>query len=172
MLTNADKIESRIAKTEYSEIYNLVKSLQKTYSSEEIFLGSAQWFSLQKIGHVDDKAYELFSELSSIASGVLLPKGNITVYRGCGGEDYVDNGFSWTLSKEVASWFATRMSHDSEPVVVKMVIDSRACIGFIDGPEREVLIHPEHIEAYELIDFDKGSKPDFASYINKVSNNG
>lgn len=85
-----------------------------------------------------------------------LPE-DLTVYRGWQDED-CELGFSWSLSKEVATWFATRFSRD-EPIVTSMMIkkSSPDVVGYYSGRnEYEVVIINECDSGYrfsrEMID--------------------
>lgn len=67
---------------------------------------------------------------------------NLVVYRGCD-QSEVDNenlGFSWTLSREVAEFFAGRGRYEN-PVVVTMNIQKTPfdCCVWLDTPEHEVI---------------------------------
>lgn len=166
MKTNSiDIIYDHILNSSVTNIPELIRKLEVNNSINDIFLGASLWYSLQKTGYFDDKANELFSELSRFCFSVNIDVDTlIEVYRGCAELDYIESGVSWTLNKHVATWFATR--HNSKnPIVAKMTINSNLCLGLISGAEQEVLIHPENIESFELIDFDYTSKPSLITYL-------
>lgn len=85
--------------------YDTFKALIKEgYTYNALFDAVFEFHSLQKIGHISDKVYELFNELSHCSSINLPPNEKITVYRGSGSESYVLEGVSWTLDKNIAEW--------------------------------------------------------------------
>ena len=87
--------------------------------------------------------------------GGLLPI--FTVYRGFsyeGGED----GFSWTVDKARAKWFARRLCREDEvPMVATGTISRRDVIGYMSGRgEQEIVALPENVCAIQLEEVDRG----------------
>lgn len=168
-----DKVQNIIDGIETHEVNAAVKYLIKNgYNNKAIFDAAFEFHSLQKVGHLSDKVYELFSELSHCSS-INLPKNKtITVYRGCGCESYVLNGVSWTLDKNIADWFAQRFSRGS-PVVASLEISTSGCIGSVPNHllefdvEKEVIIHPELINEDDITiePMTKKIKVDMETYL-------
>ncbi len=70
----------------------------------------------------------------------------LTVFRGCTGEDAAD-GFSWTLDRAKAEWFANRYAHRREnALVVTGTIDKVDVIAhFLGRNETEIVCLPESV---------------------------
>lgn len=60
-----------------------------------------------------------------------------TVYRGLQ-ENAQEDGLSWTLSKEVAEWFASRFENDGE--VIKKVIHKTEVIAYFNDREEDEIV--------------------------------
>ena len=91
------------------------------------------------------------------SKGGLLP--TFTVYRGYhyeGGED----GFSWTLDKPRAKWFARRLCGDDEvPMVATGTLGRKDVIGYMTGRgEQEIVALPENVCAISVEEVDRGNK--------------
>lgn len=76
---------------------------------------------------------------------------NFTVYRGFhydGGED----GFSWTLDKQRAIWFAKRLcGPDETPMVATGTVGRKDVIGYMTGRnELEIVALPENVHGIEI----------------------
>lgn len=75
-----------------------------------------------------------------------------TLYRGfseSGGED----GFSWTLDRDRACWFARRFCHgdDMEPMLATGIAGRKDVIGYMSGRgEREIVCLPENVHQIEI----------------------
>lgn len=61
-----------------------------------------------------------------------------TVYRGLQ-ENAQEDGLSWTLSKDVAEWFASRFENDGE-IIEKMVHKTEVIAYFNDRDEEEIVL--------------------------------
>lgn len=71
-----------------------------------------------------------------------MPK-TLTVYRGCSCFD--DGGFSWTLSRDKAEWFARRWK-DSGMVVLKGTVNKAKVIAYLTSRgEAEIVAMPEDV---------------------------
>lgn len=69
--------------------------------------------------------------------------GRITVYRGIGTKSR-ENGISWTLDKEKATWFARRFS---EGYVIQGTVEKKDILAFFnDRKEKEVIISPRNVK--------------------------
>lgn len=79
-----------------------------------------------------------------------LPE-TVTVYRGVA-DDKFQKGFSWSLSKEKAEWFATRLEFDDcSPVLYSFEVNKSDIIAFLScRGEAEVIITPETLTKYKL----------------------
>lgn len=77
-------------------------------------------------------------------------KNLVTVYRGYRHEEAVD-GFSWSLNRDKAAWFARRAVADGAPKVAKGTLSKRDVIGLMSGRgELEVVALPEHVCGIEI----------------------
>jgi hypothetical protein len=88
----------------------------------------------------------------------------LTVYRGVG-HSGVREGFSWTLDRQRAEWFARRAAMvparaevvepvELEPQLVAGTVDRSDVIAYLDGrEEQEIVALPEHVrvEGIELL---------------------
>ncbi|WP_448145391.1 hypothetical protein [Pseudomonas silesiensis] len=79
--------------------------------------------------------------------------GTLTIYRGCGPKG--KHGLSWTLSKEVAHWFANRFSYD-EPglLITARVRKNRVFALKLGRSEREIVVWKPRIVSVEKIQED------------------
>jgi hypothetical protein len=73
------------------------------------------------------------------------------IYRGFnydGGED----GFSWTIDRARAEWFARRFSDsDHQPLVAAGTVGRKDVIGYLTGRgEQEIVVLPENVYAIEI----------------------
>lgn len=67
----------------------------------------------------------------------------IKIYRGCGKKEKTPKGLSWTLSKEVASWFAKRFDKDGH-IFSGVIQKEDILLCFLDS-EQEILCDPKTI---------------------------
>lgn len=70
----------------------------------------------------------------------------LTVYRGFqreeGGEEY---GWSWSLNRETAEWFARRWPN-GEPMIATMTVNKSDVLAYFnDRNEAEIVLHPEEL---------------------------
>lgn len=87
---------------------------------------------------MDEEEQRAFDELPSL----------ITIYRGCMSKN--QRGFSWTLSRDRAVWFAKRFDRTG-PRVVSALIAKRDVLALLLGRgEQEVLCVPEHANAFAV----------------------
>lgn len=88
----------------------------------------------RQVIHPDDR--EAFDALPDL----------LTVYRGFqrdeGGEEY---GWSWSLSRETAEWFARRRSNGVPMIATMTVNKSDVLAYFNDRNEAEIVLHPEEL---------------------------
>ncbi|MEI7780340.1 MAG: hypothetical protein WCJ18_00270 [Planctomycetota bacterium] len=108
---------------------------------EDPLRGYGEFFMVQP----DRKFFEL-----SPAKGGLAPI--FTVYRGFGREGGED-GFSWTMNRDVACGFAQRFRHSDDigPWVATGTISRKDVIGYMHKEgEREIVCLPENVYAIEL----------------------
>lgn len=77
-----------------------------------------------------------------------LPK-EVTIYRGVDNPEY-KYGFSWTLDKKVAQWFANR-NESKRAYVYECIVDKEDLICYFEiRNEKEVIIDPETLKEYEI----------------------
>lgn len=79
------------------------------------------------------------------------------VYRGFnydGGED----GFSWTIDRARAKWFARRLcTDDYRPMVATGTVSRKDVIGYMTGrDEQEIVVLPENVYAVEVSEVGRG----------------
>lgn len=82
--------------------------------------------------------------------GGFLPRTRI--YRGFGYDGGLD-GFSWTLDKGRARWFATRLRIDGDPTpkIASGWVARENIIAYLNGrDEQELVVLPEHVEDIEI----------------------
>ena len=76
----------------------------------------------------------------------------ITIYRGCGFDN--ENGWSWTISRSQAEWFAKRFSvlgnRFSGQVLTGKCKRSSIIAYFASRREREIVIQPSHVTKIEV----------------------
>lgn len=77
-----------------------------------------------------------------------LPE-KVTIYRGVDDPEY-KYGFSWTLDKKVARWFANR-NQGNGTYVYECTVDKKDLICYFQiRNEKEVIINPETLKEYEI----------------------
>lgn len=69
----------------------------------------------------------------------------LTVYRGC--RPHNKKGWSWTLDKEKAEWFAKRFSADNGGVVEGFCYKQNVLALFLNRGEKEIFIDPIWVES-------------------------
>lgn len=68
-----------------------------------------------------------------------------TIYRGTEAPDGLGAGFSWTLSRERAVWFARRFDK-GEPTLITATVGRARVIAYLAGRgEEEIVVLPEHV---------------------------
>ena len=133
------------------DLINVIKSIQKfnDYNANNICLDAI------KLAYKDT-----LSLLDTIS-----PDEYITVYRGEGSKSksYLE-AYSWSLSKDVALFFATRAFNaeinKSDMKLYKAIIPKKYIIGVIDDNEKEILVNPYCFNEVDVedIDFDKSKQ--------------
>jgi hypothetical protein len=84
-----------------------------------------------------------------------LPQ-EITIWRGIRVEEELDEeniGFSFTLDKERAEWFAKRFSQDGRgtPMLIEAKVDKDEILSvFLNRGEEEVLVSPDKIQVISI----------------------
>jgi len=84
-----------------------------------------------------------------------LPQ-EITIWRGIRVEEELDEeniGFSFTLDKERAEWFAKRFSQDGigTPMLIEAKVDKDDILSvFLNRGEEEVLVSPDNIQVISI----------------------
>ena len=75
----------------------------------------------------------------------------VTIFRGVDNPEY-EYGFSWTLDKNIAIWFANRYE-DRKPYVYECTVDKRDLICYFEiRNEKEVIVDLEALRKYEIKD--------------------
>lgn len=76
-------------------------------------------------------------------------KRHITIYRGCSGLN--EEGFSWSLSKSTAEFFARRATTDQGQIVIATV-DRFLVRGYLTGRgEQEIVVDPWDVELWKKV---------------------
>jgi hypothetical protein len=87
----------------------------------------------------------------SIPSQLLQRRGR-DVFERYRSERYAEMGISWTLSKEVAVWFARRWQDKGLPMVVTGKCRKRDVLGYTNGrKEQEIIINPVNIRVVKSL---------------------
>lgn len=77
-----------------------------------------------------------------------LPE-KVTIYRGVNGHEDI-YGFSWTIDKRIADWFANRYDN-KESYVFECIVDKKDILCYLEiRDEKEVIIAPEVLKKYEI----------------------
>jgi hypothetical protein len=76
-----------------------------------------------------------------------LPRGELTIYRGAQEGVNEEDGFSWTLDRERAEWFARRFKNPEQtPVLVTAKVHRDFVIWHLTGRgEDEIVVDPDNI---------------------------
>jgi hypothetical protein len=80
-------------------------------------LAVSVWSDSENIWQNHDEWRQVFEWTGSGFDLDELPREELTVYRGAQ-EDLNEEGFSWTLDRDLAEWFARRLPRDDHPAVV------------------------------------------------------
>lgn len=77
-----------------------------------------------------------------------LPE-RVTIYRGVNNPDY-KYGFSWTIDRRIADWFANRYEN-KQSYVYECTVDKKDILCYLDiRNEKEVIIDPETLKKHEV----------------------
>lgn len=73
----------------------------------------------------------------------------VTIYRGVSNSE-CKYGFSWTIDRRIAAWFANRYE-DKESYVYECTVDKKDLLCYLDiRNEKEVIIDPKVLRTYEI----------------------
>lgn len=149
-----------LIKTYYKPIF--FESI-KEYLSEKDFaeILSKCWASFGITNMIKVKFLSWFQEANK---SYLMGKGEqkkfnalpdkVTIYRGVNNPKY-KYGFSWTLDKRIAYWFANRYEN-KESYVYECTVDRKDLICYFEiRNEKEVIIDPEILKNYTIEDIVK-----------------
>lgn len=120
--------------------------------SENIFQNAMQWWEMISSPR---QRRALFTACD--CRGVLkrMPA-ELTIYRGTTDREMEGHylGFSWTISREKAEWFATRLLKEGQvPVVATATVRKKDIVGYIDGRgEQEIVVEPKDLQGLEWED--------------------
>lgn len=94
-----------------------------------------------------DMLFALADRAKLLSAGHPLPDDDsFTVYRGVRGvgrRRRITTGYSWTLDRGCACWFAERYTHLPDPAVYEATINRSEVLAYYDGrQEREVICRP------------------------------
>ena len=107
------------------------------------------WISVENInGNINVSQMEILKMLRKCNPKYLMGQDNFkvyenlpdtfTVYRGLQ-ENAQEDGLSWTLSKDVAEWFASRFENDGE-IIERKIYKSEVIAYFNDRDEEEIVL--------------------------------
>jgi hypothetical protein len=120
---------------------------------ENIFQNHIQWWEMLSSPR---KRKAMFTPCAD--RGVLkkLPD-ELKIYRGTTAIERHGHylGFSWTLDKDKARWFATRLNKplDGTPMVASAIVAKKYICGYIDARgEQEIVVEPKELEGLEWED--------------------
>jgi hypothetical protein len=137
--------------------YNMINQIVDTPTAEQFwseFWGI--WSSSENL-HADmaivQSLYEYGTMLGSAHLGLdeddsafiaTLPD-TVTIYRGCSEQNKY--GWSWSLDKEKALWFAKRSVGYEVRYLLKAKVSRHDILGYLSGRnESELIIHPTHLK--------------------------
>lgn len=116
--------------------------------SENIFHNHMDWWELLTS---DRHRRHFFTEPEDFKTFSKLPA-EIEIYRGTTAEEMDSNylGFSWTLDKGRAAWFATRFGR-SGPMLATAVVNKSDCVGYIGSRKEDevVIVHQRNSLVWE-----------------------
>lgn len=133
-----NNINQYLSKKDFSEMLALCWSAHDGAEIPES--GLETWFKKADKSYLMSKREQkVFSELPD----------QVIVYRGVSSPEY-KYGFSWTLDKKVAFWYADNCE-DKSSCVYECIVDKKDILCYFDvRSEAEVLIAPSELEKYEL----------------------
>jgi hypothetical protein len=116
--------------------------------SENIGQNAERWGSFLRSQRQSRSEMMTAGEAAALAA---MPD-NVEVFRGVGSETESDHGWSWTLNRETAEWFARRFAALSEragcPSVKSATVSKSDVVAYMGSRgEEEVLIAPEKTAA-------------------------
>ncbi|MCD7911018.1 hypothetical protein KC480_05700 [Bacillus velezensis] len=134
------------------QVYKKVSSMIPLENRANTFL---EIYVRSESGHASDFVRSVLEgpkdESYNISNAEPAPSnGYYVIYRGSTPESTpVERAFSWTLSKEIAQFFAERF--DSDGVVYQGKIHADKVKAYINNEEQEVIVFPEDIIDVKLI---------------------
>ena len=125
--------------------------------SENIYQNRDEW---REVLESDEPEREyMSSEKDRVVFALTPEKGGLlpltTVYRGYNYEDGLD-GFSWTLDKSRAKWFAKRFLHRGETAMVaEGTVARENVLAYHTGrDEQEIVVLPENVNVIGVTEFE------------------
>lgn len=129
-----DIIESDLKVTDkaFAEGLRFAYTTGKMYDIEDWFLVGTYFESVELSRMLKGREKKLFDTLPQV----------IEIYRGCCFVDDIENlmGYSWTLKKEIADFFAYRFNQSSRAVYKKTINKNEIAALFLDRKEFEVIV--------------------------------
>jgi hypothetical protein len=110
-------------------------------------------FCLSALAQIVKSGHRVFDCAEAAARFDTLPR-RVTIYRGTVDEEKGGAiGFCWTLSRDIAVWFATKHgrfhNRSSPPVLLAAAVPRTRVVGLLTGrKEDEVLIMPRSLSKY------------------------
>ena len=96
-----------------------------------------------------NKIFEQLKDAEEKEQLLLQLPDKVLIYRGADNPEY-EYGFSWTLDKNIAIWFANR-HEDRKPYVYECTVDKRDLICYFEiRNEKEVIVDLEALRKYEI----------------------
>jgi hypothetical protein len=108
--------------------------------SENIYPNRIDWWELLTSTRLKENLFMNAAERSAFSK---LPE-EIEVYRGTTEEEKESSylGFSWTLDKGRAAWFATRFQRQGGPVLATAIVSKEDCVGLLLSRNEDEIVIP------------------------------
>ena len=128
------------------------RCLSAAFSGKEIYISYLKQWWLRRF-EVKRAHREAFMEKEETVAFAALPD-DLVIYRGYQ-KHCTRKGLSWSLSKDVAIWFARRWPEQGAPMVVSGKCKKSDVVGYTDElKEQEIIINPTQIKGIKnLIKF-------------------
>lgn len=129
------------------DVWTNVENIHEDYSS---------WYDVWNLSDSDNinpiERRELAMDEDERAAFAALPDA-LTIYRGTGHPDAIEEGFSWTLDRKKAIWFAKRYSHDLDRIPslgTGTIGKSDVIAHFLGRNESEIVVLPNMVNDVKI----------------------
>lgn len=153
-------VDGKIRILTINKIYHMIPNNKKYEWFMEVYTLEDYGFADFNAAIIEDAFSKQTKEQKQDVQKKLLSKGNeeeIIIYRGMGSESTsLELSYSWTLSFEVACFFANRFNMNGEVYIGK--VKKEKVIDYLTGRnEEEIIVRPEDIYEIKSIDLVKTS---------------